>query len=71
MFPYYGVQPFFFVFVFFMIDKSDEFQLVKYILDFKKMIFITAGITNGVIGYITYFVCSTLNIYKTSDDGKK
>lgn len=71
MFPYYGVQPFFFVFIFFMIDKTDEYQLVKYILDFKKMIFVTAGVENGMIGYVLYFVCATLNEYKTMDDYKK
>lgn len=54
-----------------MIDKSDEYQLVKYILDFKKMIFVTAGVENGMIGYVLYFVCATLNEYKTMDDYKK
>lgn len=71
MFPYYGVQPFFFAFVFLMIDKSDEYQLVKYILDFKKMIFFTAGVTNGMIGYVLYFICATLNEYKDLDDYRR
>lgn len=54
-----------------MIDKSDEYQLVQYILGFKKMIFITAGVENGMIGYILYFVCATLNDYKSADDFRK
>lgn len=54
-----------------MIDKSDEFQLVQYILDFKKMIFITAGALNGIIGYILYFICATLNEYRYYDDFRR
>ena len=68
VFPYYGIQPFFFVVIFLMIDKSDEFQLIKFILDFKKMIFFTAGVLNAIIGYLLYFNCATLNEYVTHDD---
>lgn len=71
MFPYYGVQPFFFAFIFFMIDKNDEFQLVQYILDFKRMIFFTSGVTNGIVGYVLYFACSTLNEYNTKEDDER
>lgn len=71
MFPLYGVQPFFFAFIFLMIDKRDEYQLVSYILGFKKMIFVSAGVENGIIGYIQYFVCATLNDYKEVDDYKR
>jgi hypothetical protein len=35
IFPLYGVQPCFFLLTFAMIDKSDEFQLVEFILMFK------------------------------------
>lgn len=51
-----------------MIDKSDEFQLINFILDFKKMIFFTAGVLNTIIGYLLYFNCATLNEYVTHED---
>ena len=35
--PYFAVQPIFKLFVWLMIDKSDEFQLIKFILDFKSL----------------------------------
>ena len=57
--------------IFLFIDKTDEYQLVKYILVFKKMQFFTAGCIAGVIGYIFFFSCSTLNEYVTEEDMKK
>ena len=35
--PFYGIQSFFYLFAFLCIDKSDEFQLVNFILVFKRM----------------------------------
>ena len=49
-----------------MIDKSDEYQLVQYILSFKKMQFITAGIIESVIGYLYYFVCANMHEYQSN-----
>jgi uncharacterized membrane protein len=57
MFPFWGVQSLFYVIIFLMIDKSDEYQLVNYILSFKTLQFFTQGALNGVIGYILYFSC--------------
>lgn len=64
-FPFFGVQPCFFLFVFLCIDKDDEFQLVKFILGFKKMQFITQGAINGTIGYLQYFSCVNMNNNKS------
>eukprot|EP01017_Pseudomicrothorax_dubius_P008976 TRINITY_DN12990_c0_g1_i1.p1 TRINITY_DN12990_c0_g1~~TRINITY_DN12990_c0_g1_i1.p1 ORF type:complete len:524 (-),score=100.14 TRINITY_DN12990_c0_g1_i1:34-1605(-) len=57
--PVYGGQTYFFCLLFLMIDKSDEYQLVQFILSFKRLQFFTNGLLNGMIGYIQYYVCST------------
>lgn len=58
LFPFFGVNSYFFVFAFFMIDKSDEYQLVQFILAFKKSQFLNAGVINGILGYVKYYACS-------------
>jgi hypothetical protein len=55
--PFFGIQPIFFVLVFFMIDKRDEFQLIKYILSFKSSQFFGAGVIKGIIGFHLYYAC--------------
>lgn len=57
--PLYGVQPLFFLMIFIMIDKSDEFQIVFFICSFKKLQFFTVGFLNGLIGYLRFFICGT------------
>lgn len=59
MIPYFAVMPLFKLFVFLIIDKSDEFQLISFILDFKTMMFVTMGCVGGIIGYVQYVRCLT------------
>eukprot|EP01016_Furgasonia_blochmanni_P040021 TRINITY_DN5058_c0_g1_i2.p1 TRINITY_DN5058_c0_g1~~TRINITY_DN5058_c0_g1_i2.p1 ORF type:complete len:369 (+),score=43.53 TRINITY_DN5058_c0_g1_i2:346-1452(+) len=59
--PVYGVQQITFLLYFLMIDKRDEYQLVNFILSFKKLQFITFGCINGITGYVGYFLCSVRN----------
>ncbi len=79
-FPLYGVQTFFLLFYFLLMCKDDEYQLVNYIVSFKKMQFFTIGCLGGLIAYVQYFFCITtrggiVNYYdvnrcaaKTDDD---
>jgi len=57
IFPLYGVQAAYFVCVFLLIDKKDEYQLVRFILSFKGLQFVTLGLMNCVIGAALYFQC--------------
>lgn len=59
--PSYGAQAIVFFFHFLLIDKNDEFQLVKFILDFKKMHFFSIGFFGSLLGYIMFFACSSVN----------
>lgn len=56
--PVMGVAPLLFVFIFLIIDKSDEFQLIQFILRFKGMQFITLGLMRALVGYFTYYGCT-------------
>lgn|SRR3990167_8655917 len=56
-FPLYGVQTFYLFFYFLIMNKSDEFQLVFYIISFKKMQFISMACLNGIIAYVQYYFC--------------
>jgi len=57
--PYYGIYSFMYLFIFLIIDKSDEYQLVYFILSFKGAQFFSWGIVKGIVGYSTYFFCVT------------
>ena len=57
--------------IFLIIDKSDEWQLVRYILTFKRFQFLSGGCLSGVIGYIQFFACATYNDYKGKSDFTK
>jgi len=46
-----------FLFRFLLIDRSEEYQLVAYILQFKGMQFITYGVLGSLVGFFTYFGC--------------
>lgn len=54
-----------------MIDKCDEFQLVDFILGFKRMQFFTVGCFNGIIGYIMFYRCSSFNPYRNMEEAKE
>lgn len=57
--PLYGVCPAWYAFVFLVIDKSDEFQLVQFILNFKGTAFISQGLLWAIIGFVTFLSCVT------------
>merc|ERR1712217_262929 len=57
--PVLGVSPICFFFVFLIIDKKDEFQLIQFILQFKGTQFISVGFLRMLIGYIMYLHCVT------------
>ena len=59
-FPFYAVQPLFKGLVWLMLDKSDQFQLVQFILNFKTLQFFTLGCIGSVLGYVSYFGCITI-----------
>mmetsp|Transcript_68718 Transcript_68718/g.154464 ORF Transcript_68718/g.154464 Transcript_68718/m.154464 type:complete len:548 (-) Transcript_68718:29-1672(-) len=57
--PLAGVSPLMFLWVFLMIDKGDEFQLIQFILSFKGMQFLSQGIIRVGQGYYLYLACVT------------
>lgn len=57
--PVHGISPLSFLFIFFIIDKSDTFQLVQFILSFKGMQFITQGVIRSITGYFSFVACVT------------
>lgn len=71
IFPWYSVQIYFYVFRFLMIDKSDEWQLINFVLNFKASQFITLGVFNSIIGYVQFYSCSTINDYTSISEATK
>ena len=57
MIPFYFVQPGFFILHFFLMDMTDEFQCIAYILKFKGLQFLSAGVIKGLIGFTQYYIC--------------
>lgn len=57
IFPIYAVQPLWFILQFILIDKSDEYQLIRFILSFKGLQFVTLGVINSIIGAAQYVHC--------------
>ncbi|KAL4446868.1 hypothetical protein ABPG74_014840 [Tetrahymena malaccensis] len=55
--PFYGVSSFYFIFLFLIIDKSDEYQLINFILSFKRFQFFAIGLIGGFVGFYLYFYC--------------
>lgn len=55
--PVWGVTPVWFLFIFLIIDKTDEFQLVQFILSFKGMAFLSQGIFRGLLGFVLFINC--------------
>ncbi|KAL4470316.1 hypothetical protein ABPG74_011927 [Tetrahymena malaccensis] len=68
LFPLYGVSSFLYGFYFLLIDKQDEWQLLLYIVSFKKMQFFSVGVTGSLLGYALFFFCSTINDYDSISD---
>jgi len=59
--PLFGVQTAVFLFDFLLRDKTDEFQLVDFILSFKGSQFITVGIIGSLLGAVQYITCVNLD----------
>jgi hypothetical protein len=53
---YYGIRAGFFVLLFLLIDKRDEFQLVQFIWNFKGTQFVS-GIIAAFVGAAQFFYC--------------
>mmetsp|Transcript_105212 Transcript_105212/g.280082 ORF Transcript_105212/g.280082 Transcript_105212/m.280082 type:complete len:509 (-) Transcript_105212:48-1574(-) len=57
--PYMGIYAWMYAFIWVIIDKTDEYQLIYYILSFKGAQFFTWGILKGFVGFSMYFYCTT------------
>lgn len=57
--PVYGVSQLCFLFIFCIIDKTDEFQLINFILGFKGTQFISMGLIRCVTGFGLFMMCLT------------
>mmetsp|Transcript_51733 Transcript_51733/g.116418 ORF Transcript_51733/g.116418 Transcript_51733/m.116418 type:complete len:430 (-) Transcript_51733:183-1472(-) len=57
--PVTGLCPLIFFFIFLIIDKRDEFQLLQFILQFKGTQFISHGIIRTIAGFFSYVGCVT------------
>lgn len=66
--PVFGVNVAWFCFVFLIIDKSDAFQLVSFILSFKGTAFISQGIVKAIVGFAMYMGCVTARAHDSEHD---
>lgn len=57
--PVAGLLPIAFLFLFIMIDKKDEYQLILFILRYKGCQFVSHGFVKAIVGYFQYYACST------------
>ncbi|CAJ1441920.1 unnamed protein product [Effrenium voratum] len=57
--PIYGISPCVFLLIFLIIDKTDEFQLVSFILQFKGFQYLTQGVLRSLVGYFLFLSCVT------------
>jgi len=64
----YGVQGLFWLTVFCLMDRSDEYTLVNFILSFKALMFITLGFAGLFIGSAQMQYCLTADISKVTCD---
>jgi hypothetical protein len=56
--PFFGTQALIYGFLFILHDKSDDYQMVKFILDFKGMQALTLGIAGTLVGGYRYAYCA-------------
>ncbi|CAK9088340.1 Uncharacterized protein SCF082_LOCUS41716 [Durusdinium trenchii] len=57
LFPLFSIAPYMFFLIFFMIDKTDEFQMLFFIVQVRGMQFPSDGLLAVYIRYIELFVC--------------
>lgn len=55
--PRYAIGQMWYMLLFLGIDKSDEYQLVQYIMGFKAMQFLNLGLVSSLVGAGQYYVC--------------
>jgi len=58
--PISGVCQFFYLFVFLIIDKRDEYQLIFFILDFKGTQYLSHGFIRMILGFFLYVLCASV-----------
>jgi len=66
--PLQGVCPGMFFFIFLMIDKKDEFQLIFFILQFKGTQFLSHGIIRTIVGFFMFINCVSVPADDASHD---
>lgn len=59
--PVFGVSTAFFLFVFILVDKSDEYQLIRFIQTFKGSLFLSGGVFQCFIGAGQYVTCVNMH----------
>ena len=57
--PLYGLQPLYWAVIFCCIERTDEFQLVNFILEFKALMFFSIGFVCLGIGASLDHICLT------------
>jgi len=65
--PLQGVTPLVFFFVFLIIDKRDEFQLVSFVLGFKGTMFLSQGVIRSITGFFTYLNCASMPALRATE----
>lgn len=58
--PWAGMTPLIFLFLFLIIDKTEEYQLIAFILQFKGTQFISHGVIRCITGFFMYLNCVTV-----------
>jgi len=56
--PVFGISQMFYFIVFFLIDWADEYQIVRFILGFKGLSFVTTGVLPALIASVQYYICT-------------
>lgn len=56
--PVYGISTLYYIFLFLITDKEDEFQLMNFIRSFKCLQFVSIGIISAMVGGGQLAVCS-------------
>mmetsp|Transcript_69586 Transcript_69586/g.201662 ORF Transcript_69586/g.201662 Transcript_69586/m.201662 type:complete len:465 (+) Transcript_69586:62-1456(+) len=58
--PWAGMTPLIFLFIFIIIDKTDEYQLITFILQFKGTQFLSHGVIKCIMGFFMFIGCVTV-----------
>jgi hypothetical protein len=66
--PRYGICQIWYMLIFLIIDRGDEFQLVQYIMGFKAVQFLNLGIVSALVGAGQYYICLAQTNTHSCDD---